>query len=170
MRARSSSRSSSAVFGLVLLALGACGATGPFTRATPDSVAEPAVAVQIPDVDTLRPEPRPVATAPRTADTLDRTTAAERAAATAAAAGGTPLGETLASLGSPAEPGFWLRTGLVTRVQQGRVERVNGGGSVRLELRPSGAAPGAGSQMSLAAFRALDIPLSELVPLRVYAE
>jgi len=48
--------------------------------------------------------------------------------------------------------------------------RTDGGGALRVELRPSGAPPGAGSQLSLAAFRALDVPLTQLLPLEVFAE
>ncbi|MCC1482153.1 D-galactarate dehydratase [Roseibaca sp. Y0-43] len=137
----------------------------------------PSVPVLTPGADTLRPLARPGARATglgqrgQTADTLDTTSPAERAAAQAVdVTGGALLGETLASLGSPTEQGFWLRTGLVTRVTQGRVERVDGSGAIRVELRPSGAAPGAGSQLSLAAFRALGAPLTELLPLRVLSE
>jgi len=157
-----------------LLILSACGDSGPFQR-----VAAPSVAAQSPDADTTRPETRPpedataalapmARTAARTADTLDRTTPEERAAATAPAADGARLGDTLASLGNPAEGGFWLRTGLVTETRQGRVE-APGGASVQLELRPSGSAPGAGSQMSLAAFRALDLSLTGLHRIDVFA-
>jgi hypothetical protein len=77
------------------------------------------------------------------------------------------IGETLASLGAPAEAGLWLRTGLVAEVREGRVERI-GGESVTLELRPSGGNPGAGSQISLAAMQVLRLPLNELATLRVY--
>lgn len=137
----------------------------------------PNPAVQAPQSDTLRPLARPVqqgtglGQAGQTADTLDSTTPQERAAAQAGdTAGGALLGETLANLGSPTEQGFWLRTGLVTKVQQGRVERADGSGAIKVELRPSGSAPGAGSQLSLAAFRALNAPLTELLPLRVLAD
>ena len=154
---------------LAIGALTACGDSGLFQRtATPDE------AVQTPDAETVRPETRPdlpvdglARTALRTAETLDQTTAAERAAATAPGAGGAPLGETLASLGNPAEGGFWLRTGLVTDARQGRVV-TQGGATVQLELRPSGNAPGAGSQLSLPAFRALDLPLTDLPRLTVF--
>lgn len=135
------------------------------------------VVVQTPDNGSLRPLARPsqdtarLGQAGQSADALDTTTAEQRAAAQAATTGtGALLGETLASLGSPTEQGFWLRTGLVTRAQQGRVERTDGAGAVRVELRPSGAAPGAGSQLSLAALRALDAPLTQLVPLRVFTD
>jgi hypothetical protein len=102
---------------------------------------------------------------------LDTSSPQERARAQAAGTGGgTVLGETLASLGSPTEQGFWLRTGLVNRVQQGRVERAGSTETLQVELRPSGNAPESGSQLSLAAFRALGVPLTELVPLRVLAQ
>ena len=130
-----------------------------------------------PDATTLRPAPRPDrsaalpgTTGARTASALDTTSAAERAQALRTAApGGTALGQTLATLGSPTEQGFWLRTGLVTRVQQGRVTLPDGRG-VAVELRPSGQPAGAGSQLSLAAFRALEVPLTQLVTLRVVGE
>lgn len=125
------------------------------------------VLVQRPGSETLRPSARPgdgrgtgLGDDGQSAGVLNGTTPQN--------AGGA-LGETLASLGSPTEQGLWLRTGLVTRVQQGRVEHEDGGGAVRVELRPSGAAPGAGSQLSLAAFRALGVPLTQLVSLRVFA-
>ncbi len=160
---------------LAMLLLAACGDSGPFQRA-----AAPDVSVQTPDAETVRPQARPgeegvdalpplARSAVRTAETLDRTTPEERAAATAPAAAGAQLGETLASLGNPAEGGFWLRTGLVTEAQQGRVE-TRGGASVQVELRPSGSAPGAGSQLSLAAFRALEVPLTDLPRLTVFSQ
>lgn len=154
-------------------ALAGCGA-GPFGAGTPDA---PRVAVQSPDAQTLRPLARPnrsamaLGRAGQSPDLLDTTTAQDREAAQASAtSGGAALGETLASLGSPTEQGLWLRTGLVTRVSPGRVERADGNGAVRVELRPSGSAPGAGSQLSLAAFRTLQAPLTKLLPLRVFAD
>lgn len=50
----------------------------------------------------------------------------------------------------------------------GRVETA-AGRSVGVELRPSGREPGAGSQISLSAMRALDLPLTALATLRVHA-
>ena len=44
------------------------------------------------------------------------------------------------------------------------------GQSVALELRPSGAAPTAGSHLSLAAMRALGLPLGQLATIRVFAD
>jgi hypothetical protein len=158
---------------VAILGLAGCGAL-PFGGGSPST---PSVTIETPGTDTLRPLARPgqsgatLGQAGRTPDALDTTTPAERAAAQAVdPSAGSALGDTLASLGSPTEQGFWLRTGLVTRVSQGRVERVDGQGAIRVELRPSGAAPGAGSQLSLAAFRAMNAPLTELLPLRVFAE
>lgn len=130
-----------------------------------------------PDADAPRPETRPDDTATiapmgasgLTAAALDRPSSAERAAAQAGAGQeGRLLGETLASLGAPGETGFWLVTGLVSEPVQGRVES-EAGQSVGVELRPSGREPGAGSEISLSALRALDLSLSALAPLRVYS-
>lgn len=136
--------------------------------------------VQTPDDVTVRPVARPgsgaspvrgIGSGGNRPEDLDRTSPEERAAALAPPAARTQmLGETLASLGSPAETGLWLRTGLVTTVTQGRIETQDGRGSLRVELRPSGAVAGAGSQMSLSAFTTLGLPLTQIVPLRVYAE
>ncbi len=79
------------------------------------------------------------------------------------------LGRTLASLGDPSRPGLWLRTGLVDTARKGTVTLANDDAQVAVELRPADTAPGAGSQMSLAAFRALGVPLTELVAVRVMA-
>ncbi len=139
---------------------------------------EPPVDVTVaPGDDVPRPQSRPDGTASGaplavtglTAAALDRPSAAERAAAQAGAGQhGSFLGETLASLGAPGETGFWLVTGLVGEPVQGRVE-TEAGQSVGVELRPSGREPGAGSQISLSAMRALDLSLSALASLRVYA-
>lgn len=163
---------------LVLGAFGAACAQLPFSprSAAPEAAID--IAVQQPDSDTTRPAPRPgrgaVQALGRTgmaADILDMTSPEERSAALQAPAARTQLlGETLASLGGVGEPGLWLRTGLVSQTQQGRVELQQGSGSLRVELRPSGAPAGSGSQLSLAAFRSLNLQLTELVPLRVFAE
>ena len=121
-----------------------------------------------PTLDPTPPPPPPVAA--RTVEEFDTTTAADRAAAVAAPvaapAGEQNLGTTIASLGPPAEPGIWLRTGLVTELVQGRVAYQ--GTSVNVELRPSGGAASAGSQISLAAMRLLGAPLTGLPELTVY--
>lgn len=108
------------------------------------------------------PAPPPSA---RTVDQFDTTTAAQRQAATSAAAGGAELGQTIATLGSPTEPGIWLKTPLVTAVTQGRIRYQ--GRTINVELRPSGGAAGSGSQISLAAMRLIEAPLTGLVEVTV---
>lgn len=163
------------------LLLAGCGDFRPFERRSAQPAEPPVAAIFAPGEDVLRPQPRgaggigtgtsaPLRPQGRSAEALDTTSAAERAAARAAPQrSGAALGETLASLGPPTEPGFWLRTGLVDRPRQGRVALADGSG-VALELRPSGNAPGSGSQISLAAMRALGVPLTQLVTLQVFAD
>lgn len=117
------------------------------------------------------PPPRPPAAA-RTVAQFDTTTAEDRAQATAAPkpAGETKLGTTVATLGSPADPGIWLKTPLVNTLVAGRAVYGANGKSVNLELRPSGGAAGSGSQISLPAMRLLDAPLTGLLELTVYKE
>ncbi|MCB1329624.1 MAG: hypothetical protein KDK28_09325, partial [Maritimibacter sp.] len=103
-----------------------------------------------------------------TVDQFDTTTAAERAAAASAGAGGALLGRTVATLGNPADPGFWLETPLVTTARQGRAVAVGSGKSVQLELRPTGGAEGSGSRISLPALRLLEVGLTGLHELEVY--
>ena len=128
-----------------------------------------------PPVETVaaRPPPRPDVVAPvpvagaTTAAAFDTTTAADKAAALApppAPAGERLLGKTAVALGNPAEPGFWLRASLVTTPAKGRVE-VAGGASIAVDL-----IPGAGAaQLSLPAFRALNLPLTALPEVLIFA-
>lgn len=121
------------------------------------------------DRSQTRPDfpPPPPATA-RTVEQFDTTTAQDRAAAIVVPNGAERLlGTTIASLGSPTDPGIWLKTPLVSDVMQGRVEFE--GSSVRVELRPSGGVVGSGSQISLAAMRLIQAPLTGLPEVRVYA-
>lgn len=90
-------------------------------------------------------------------EALDSTSEAEKSAALAAPAGGGELGRQVVALGSPADPGLWVQTSLVTAVTQGTVRAPNGQ-TLAVELRPgSGAA-----LMSLAAYQALGIALTDL--------
>lgn len=133
---------------------------------TPGGVV-PAALPAAPLVETLDPTPPPPPpAAARTVEEFDTTSAADRAAAVATPVGQQQLGTTIATLGSPAEPGIWLRTGLVTELVQGRVEYQ--GTSVNVELRPSGGPATAGSQISLAAMRLLGAPLTGLPELVVF--
>lgn len=154
----------SVVFG-VLLVSGLAGCAGGVGPSDADLAPGP---------DQLRPAPRPDDVAPPpagavTADQFDTTSAADRAAAAAPAAGGTGLGRTVATLGNPADPGFWLETPLVSSVRPGRVVAVANGKSVQVELRPIDAAPGAGSRISLPALRLLEVGLTGLHELEVFA-
>ncbi len=99
------------------------------------------------------------------ADVLDTTTAEEKAAALAApAAGGErALGKVVVALGPPAEQGIWLRTALVSETVKGRVVTA-AGTSLALELRPGTG----GALLSLAAFQALGLKLTELPEVTVY--
>lgn len=106
----------------------------------------------------------------RTVEEFDTTTPEARAAAVAPApdAGDGRLGTTIASLGDPGEAGFWIKTPLVSVPASGRIVYVTSGRSVQVRLIPSGGAAGSGSQVSLAAMRLLDAPLTGLPELVVY--
>lgn len=136
---------------------------------------QPQLEAETPENGRLRPRARPGAAAPaagaRTAEQFDTTTASERAAAAAEAApagGETDLGVTIASLGAVGEPGFWLKTPLVTAPAKGRVEYAATGAATAVELIPLAAEPGAGSRISLAAMRLIGAPLTGLPEVRVF--
>lgn len=136
-------------------------------------------------LDRMKPAPKPEAMAPQaeppapapapvapvvlgqgqSAQALDTTTAAEKAAALAAPVAGAErvLGKVAVSLGSPAEAGFWLRSPLVSAAGKGRIETA-GGQSVAVDLLPGNS----GAQLSLAAFRALGLSLTDLPEVTVY--
>ncbi|WP_235000554.1 hypothetical protein [Pseudooctadecabacter jejudonensis] len=122
------------------------------------------------DLNQTRPDfPPPPPPNARTVEDFDTTSAEDRAEAVAApvSSGERALGTTIATLGSPTDPGIWFKTPLVTAVTQGRIEY--NGNSVAVELRPSGGAAGSGSQISLAAMRLIEAPLTGLPEVTVYA-
>lgn len=128
------------------------------------------------DAEIVRPKPRPQtpASAPppgaRTAEQFDTTTQAERVAAQGSVAGAErALGTTIASLGTPSEPGFWLKTPLVSGEQAGRVVYAATGKSVQVRLIPISGPQTAGSRMSLAALRLIGAPLTGLAEVQVFA-
>ncbi|WP_300055832.1 hypothetical protein [uncultured Roseobacter sp.] len=100
-------------------------------------------------------------------DSLDRSTAAERVAATRGGDAGQLLGQTVASLGSPADPGFWLKTPLVSVEAPGRVRDPRTRKSVAVTLIPIDGPATAGSRLSLSAMRALEVSLTDLVTVDV---
>jgi len=118
-----------------------------------------------PEAATPLPEVAPLVVAGQTAAALDSTTAAEQAAALAkpAAASESDLGLMVVALGSPAEQGFWLSANAVKAPGKGRV--VTASGSVAVDLRPGTG----GALLSLAAFRALGLGLTDLPEVRVFA-
>lgn len=101
----------------------------------------------------------------QTVEQFDTTTQEERVAAAAPSTGGTRLGETVATLGDAATPGFWVETPLVDSITAGRVVNAANGKSVEVELRP---VTGGSSRVSLAALRLLEAPLTELVTLEIF--
>ena len=157
----------------VVLLLSACGDSAFF----PARVAQPA-----PDVtaDPARPQARPETltntavrrppVAARTAEEFDTTTAAQRAEAAAAPAPAAEraLGTTVASLGDPARPGFWLETPLVDSPAKGRVFFPASGKSAQVDLIPIDGPKTAGSRISLAAMRLIEAPLTDLPTIEVF--
>ncbi|WP_323041367.1 hypothetical protein [Gemmobacter sp.] len=135
---------------LLVLSLGACdrlrGAFGGTEGAPPVAAPPPAAA------PVVAPQ------GARTAAAFDRTTEADKQAARAVAATGAELGKLVVSLGNPAEQGFWLRSALVKAARPG-VVRLASGASVQVDLLP---ATGGGPQLSLAAYRALGLGLTDL--------
>lgn len=150
-------------------ALSACEAMMVPTAATaPATAPVNAVATPAPTLDPT-PPPRPPAAA-RTVDQFDTTSAADKAEAldVKVDAPVSALGTTQATLGPPAEPGIWMKTPLVKALVMGRVSY--NGKDANVELRPSGGSAGSGSQISLAAMRLLDIPLTDIAEVTVYAQ
>lgn len=164
------------IYVIPVLCLAAC--TDPAWQLTPPgadaAIVDAAAAVPEEPVETLDPTPPPPPPpAARTVEEFDTTSAEDRAAAVAVEpepAGEQSLGITNISLGPPAQPGIWLETGLVSELTEGRVENPATGKSVNLELRPSGGPATAGSQISLAAMRLLEVPLTGLIDVEVYAK
>ncbi|MCL3882785.1 hypothetical protein [Marivita sp. GX14005] len=122
-----------------------------------------------------RPQSRPAAerrppASARTAEQFDTTTEQERAAAAQpASAGGASLGTTTASLGDPARPGFWIETPLVSDPGTGRVVSPKTGKSSQVDLIPIDGPKTAGSRLSLAAMRLLEVPLTDLAEVQVFS-
>ncbi len=96
---------------------------------------------------------------------LDTTTEAEKVAALAAPAPGgeRKLGTLVVALGPPAEQGLWLSSELVKQGTQGRV-MTGSGQSLMVELRPGTG----GALLSLAAYQALGLKLTDLPELTIF--
>lgn len=114
------------------------------------------------------PTPRPTA---RSAAEFNTTTAAQRnEAAKPTATGERKLGNTIASLGDPTQPGFWIKTPLVTATGKGRIRNPANGKSARVELVPLAGAASGGSQVSLPALQLIGVSLTDLPSIEVYQE
>lgn len=144
---------------LALLLGGCSGLPFPGKRA---AAPVPAVAPQVTQPALAAPPPRPGA---RTAETLDTTTPEQRAAAiaTPAPAATAPIGRVSVSLGAPTVAGFWLKSALVGQAGPGLVKTA-AGKTVQVELQPGEGA----AQLSLAAYRALGLALTDLPEVEVY--
>ncbi len=117
---------------------------------------------------TAAPPPPPAA---RTVEALDTTTPQQRAAAVAPPqAPSKELGITVVSLGSPTEPGLWLKTPLVKVEAQGRVTNPANGRSSLVTLIPLDGPVTAGSRMSLPALRLIEASLTDLTEVMVALE
>lgn len=104
----------------------------------------------------------------RTAAALDTTSAAQKAAATAAPAqlvnGSNVLGKVSVAMGSPAQQGLWLKSSLVKAPAKGRAVLASGQG-VLVDLLPGTG----GATLSLSAYRALGLKLTDLPQVQVIA-
>lgn len=128
-------------------------------------------APQAPGDDLAREFAAPVTTTPLGASayapqSLDRTSAEEKAAARAqaATAGERQLGRVVVALAPPAQTGLWVETALVTSPARGRVT-TGDGRSLAVELRPATGA----ALMSFSAYQALGLPLTALPEITVFA-
>lgn len=163
------------IMGLLVLSISGCGdmaarlGIGRATAAkSADAPAEPAVTATILAPATAAPPPPVTA---KTAEALDTTTPEQRAAAAIpATAPIKALGKTVASLGSPTEPGLWLKTPLVKAEAKGRVTNPANGKSSVVTLIPIDGPATAGSRISLAALRLIGASLTELTEVEVALE
>lgn len=110
--------------------------------------------------------PRPTA---RTAAELNTTTQEQRtAAASAPATQQQKLGNTVASLGDPTQPGFWVKTPLVSAEADGRIVNPANGKSAKVRLIPLAGPASGGSQVSLPALQLIGVSLTDLPTIEVY--
>ncbi len=149
--------------------LSGCARLPEFLQPRPDAAETSAEAASV----GTRPQSRPANAVPaqgaRTVAEFDTVSAEQKAAASAPAPVGGRLGMTVASLGSPSEPGLWLKTPLVQSEQPGRVSYAGSGKSVAVTLIPIEGPASAGSRMSLSAFQTLGAPLTGLPQIEVFS-
>lgn len=165
------------VSGVLVALLPGCSAVGSFLRKEPapkvvvaEKMIEPAAEVDTAALApaTTAPPPPPAA---RTVEALDTTTPEQRAAAVAPPkVPNKNLGKTVVSLGSPTEPGLWMKTPLVKNEAQGRVTNPANGKSSLVTLLPLDGPATAGSRMSLPALRLIGASLTDLTEVQVALE
>jgi hypothetical protein len=144
---------------ILVLAVSACSNLPFLKRAAPEPVLETPTALQ--------PAIAPPAGS-KTAAALDTTTISQKEAALTVkpdGSGDQKLGTTSVALGNVTEPGFWLRSALVKAPGKGRVETADGG-NLQVDLIPGTGA----AQLSLAAFRALKLPLTGLPQVTIFGQ
>ena len=108
----------------------------------------------------------PLGAGAQTAAVLDQSTPEQVAAAIAPVASGErELGKVVVALGSPAEQGFWIKTPLAVVAGKGRVVTADGK-TVNVDLQPGSG----GALLSLAAFRALGLGLTDLPEVTVFTQ
>ena len=101
--------------------------------------------------------------APKKTEALDVATAEERKEAVTIepVSSEKKLGIAIASLGNPAETGFWVKSDLVSKPTKGRITDLSSGTQVNVDLFPAETAQ-SGTQLSLSAMRALGVSLIDL--------
>ena len=132
--------------------------------ALPEATAADVAAVPADPKLTAAPKPPKAA---KTQEALDTTTAEQRKEAAAPAAVAKSLGTTVASLGSPTEPGFWLKTPLVKSETKGRVTNKANGKSSAVTLIPIDGPATGGSRLSLPAMRVIGASVTDLTEVEV---
>lgn len=152
-----------------LLIVAGCQQIGnPFDRSKPNAEVVPAATTVGAAVAPAVTAPKPKANA-RTASDFDTTTAEQKAeAAKAPAAAEKKLGKTVASLGDPTQPGFWVKTPLVKAAGQGRIVNPANSKSAKVELVPLAGPASGGSQVSLPALQLIGVSLTDLPEIEVY--
>lgn len=159
--------------GIVAVALAACTqatTTSRPTTVTADEAPTTALtAAQVAAATAITRAPAPRAAARASAAQLDTTTTEQRvAAAKAPEAAETRLGTTVASLGNPAEGGFWIKTPLVKERGIGRIVNPTNGKSSKVDLIPLDGPASGGSQVSLPALQLLGVSLTDLPTIEVF--
>lgn len=150
--------------------LSGCDLIAPNVMQEPQTPTEPAAVVT--------PEPSaPIKTVIQntgdrvSASKLDVASAQERkdAVKTVAKSALTSRGTAVASLGNPAETGFWAKTSLVTKQTEGQIKYAQTGETVNVTLIPRDGG-GDGVELSLSAMRTLGAPLTGLPTVEVFTK